>query len=85
MLAIDKDVPLPKHVGSGREPKYPWREMNAGNSFFVPGRTAQYMARVSWAYTKRHGGKFIGRSVTEGCVHGVRIFCVTECNRQDAE
>jgi hypothetical protein len=36
-VSIDKGVPIPgAHRAGGRQPKYPWREMEVGDSFFVP-------------------------------------------------
>ena len=42
-MQIDKDVPVPVYGQGmyasnvrGRQPKYPWKQMVAGDSFFVP-------------------------------------------------
>lgn len=33
---IEKDVPVPVIEGRGRNALYPWKQMNAGDSFVVP-------------------------------------------------
>lgn len=35
MFAIEKNIPQPKYTG-GRKAKYPWKDMEVGDSFFVP-------------------------------------------------
>jgi hypothetical protein len=37
-IKIEKNVAIPKiNVGGGNQRKYPWYEMEVGDSFFVPG------------------------------------------------
>ena len=45
MIAIEKGVPIPV----GRRSKYPWRDMEVGDSFFVRGKTSATLngARVN--------------------------------------
>lgn len=33
---IEKGVPLPRGSHKGAAPRYPWREMEVGDSFFAP-------------------------------------------------
>lgn len=36
--------------GPGRPPKYPWRQMEVGDTFFVPGRTQRCLRKDAAAY-----------------------------------
>ena len=41
MTKTDKNVPLPANDHRGRRsPKYPWKEMEINDSFFVPDKTS---------------------------------------------
>ena len=72
-FSIEKGVPIPESRGGGRG-KYPFREMEIGDSFFVAGKsTAKFSAHVHH-HRKRHGLKFTTRTVTEDGVKGVRIW-----------
>ena len=59
MFKIDKGIPVPPK--RGRVPKYPWREMEVGNSFFVPGmkigaagsRAASAKKATGWTFRCR--------------------------------
>lgn len=69
---IEKGVEIPKitRVGSGgNNRKYPWNEMEIGDSFFVPGANARQFGTTSQA-SKRTGKRFTMRTV-EG---GVRVW-----------
>lgn len=67
---IEKNLPIPPS-GTGR-PKYPLRDMEVGDSFFVPVpliNTLKFRNRLSSALTyfgKRHSVQFITRSVDDG-------------------
>lgn len=37
IIKLDKGIPLPPRVKTGRATKYPWKDMEVGDSFFVPG------------------------------------------------
>jgi hypothetical protein len=37
MYAIDKHIPIPESARNGRPAKYPFKNMNVGDSFFVAG------------------------------------------------
>jgi hypothetical protein len=60
---IEKDVPLPTHGGSGAPSKYPFAQMDIGDSFVGHGEKVKAAA---WAYAKRNGAKFISRTVAPG-------------------
>lgn len=79
MFTIDKGVPMPNRRGSsmGKVPKYPWRTMDVGDSFFVASDAARpaVMAQASHS-GKRTGRRFTTRFVTENGVRGVRVWRV---------
>jgi hypothetical protein len=61
-IVIEKDVPLP---ASAKWSKYPFAEMEIGDSFVVPReRHEQLRSASSWA-GRRHGRKFTIRIVGE--------------------
>lgn len=68
MLAIEKNVPLP--TPSGRTPKYPWRMMEVGDSFFVRNTTVKNFSGNTWSAWKKTGFKYAVRA--EG--DGVRVW-----------
>ena len=86
-IKVDKDVPVPAYTRVGRPSRYPWSEMEVGDSFFVPVSEGEdiHKLRTSisgsrYAYTKgmvkRHGVEYRAtiRTVTEGGVEGVRAW-----------
>lgn len=66
---IEKNVPIP--ADRRKKSKYPWKEMEIGDSFFVPGKGTHEFRAVPGAQ-KRYGMKFTMRAV-EG---GVRVWRV---------
>ena len=58
--AIEKNVPLPTSGGPGFPPKYPFGQMDVGDSVVVPkgGRTAAYVFahRRNWRFACRPEG-----------------------------
>jgi len=77
MIQIEKDYPVPE----GRRPrKYPWREMEVGDSFFTPFTdTSPENARAAvYAANKRYNGaRFKGTVWTENGVDGTRIWRIS--------
>ena len=71
MLKIDKNVPMPRPDASPVA-KYPWRDMEVGDSFFVAGKTMKQFAGIPGSASRKYGKKFSARSV-EG---GVRVWRV---------
>lgn len=72
MIAIDKNVPVPPRIGGrpgGRPTKYPWLDMEIGDSFRTSGKRNSIGAAVAWA-TKQYGRKFVTRREDDG----VRIW-----------
>lgn len=82
MIKIDKNVPMPEKNRPGRKPKYPFREMQVGDSFFVPRpearSTKQHRALLYKAAGKyrlrKPGFSVVIRPVTENGVEGVRVW-----------
>ena len=75
MFEIEKNVPRAGYTGGmGAPAKYPWLEMNVGESFFVPNVTVYKMSPSAAGFSRRHPGfKFTCRGV-EG---GVRVWRVS--------
>lgn len=77
MITIDRNTPLP-FVRKGRPCKYPFAELQVGDSFAVPlagsimlGKGDVAVGRISAAavaYARRYGGKFTVRTDRENNV-----------------
>ena len=67
---IENDIPLPP--GN----KYPFGELEIGQSFFASGKEGANAQPASSRYGRVHGKKFVSRSVTENGVVGRRIWRV---------
>lgn len=76
-ITVDKNVPIPpvQRPGVGRPAKYPFRQMEIGDSFFVE-RSTRFMARAVFYWEKKCGGKFSARTVIENGVKGCRVWRV---------
>ena len=59
---IVNNVPLPT-IRS----KFPFGQMQPGDSFFVPNKAASTMYANSKRASKVYGGKFVARAVEGGC------------------
>lgn len=74
-MEIESDIPVPKGTAQGRPRKYPFPAMKVGDSFAIPlgearapkgGYLTTYrLSQSARAYQKRHGGKFVVRSVKD--------------------
>lgn len=65
MYAVDKNIPIPAdRRGKGRA-KYPWRDMQVGDSFLVPKAINAISGTTSCA-AKRLGFRFTLRTVEGG-------------------
>lgn len=74
-IVIEKGVPLAKSVRKARESKYPFAQMEGGDSFFIPGNKAAGKIRSSVSIATKAGhGKFSVRTVEEGGKIGVRVY-----------
>jgi len=63
MIEISKHIPLPK---TRVMKKYPYREMEIGDSFYVEGVSLQVICNSNWRYGKKLGMKFIASKDKEG-------------------
>lgn len=63
-IKIDKGIPIPSG-GHGRRAKYPWHEMEVGDSFFVSGGTNN-KGFVSYANRRFAPKRFLSRTVEGG-------------------
>ena len=69
-IKIDRNMPIPAQARRSSL-KYPFADLDIGESFFVPGRTgAQLSGFISWNRPK----KFATRTVIENGVKGVRVW-----------
>lgn len=59
---IEKDVPLPIGAGERGPRKYPWNEMEVGDSFVVAKRTAS-VSGICASASRRTGRKFVSRAI----------------------
>lgn len=71
MIAIDDGIPAPLPVSSGRR-KYPWYELEVGQSFLAPNTSTHSMTCSATHYGRRLGRKF-RTSKVEG---GIRVWRV---------
>ena len=64
MYQIEKTVSIPASIG-----KYPFSEMQVGDSFFVPvgDATRAQVSNAASPWGKKHGRRFTVRTVDGGC------------------
>jgi len=65
-FTIDKGIPVPKLVGTGRRNKYPFDAMEVGDSFLVTGLKGKTISRICCYHGKRLSRKFASRTVDGG-------------------
>lgn len=65
-FTIDKDIPVPKQVGTGRKNKYPFDALEVGDSFFVKDAKVKTLSRTCGSHGKRLSRKFTSRTVDGG-------------------
>ena len=67
MINIDKNIPMPKIVrNGGPKAKYPFADMQVGDSFEVTDKTTKKFASTCAAATRRLGSKFTIRTIDNG-------------------
>lgn len=62
---IDKGIPIPPKKARWRPSKYPFVNMQVGDSFFTNG-TAASLRSATFTYSKRTNTKFVTRSEGTG-------------------
>ncbi len=73
-FTVEKGVPLPA-LRAGRPPKYPWRGMSVGDSFFVPGYSREMHNNLIRSAAQALGsGRVATRKLTENDEVGVRVW-----------
>ena len=66
MFKVDKKVPLPAGY-NGPNRRYPFHEMEVGDSFLIPGARVNHGVRATaYHFGRRHNMKFTCRMVDEG-------------------
>ena len=62
MIRIEKNIPIPDvHRGRGRQPIYPFAQMDVGDSFAAPVAKWNTIRTVSGQWAKRLGRQFVTR------------------------
>lgn len=82
MYGIEKGIEMPAHTSRRR--RYPFTDMEVGDSFFVPldGRKAENLASSisgsarSGRAARANGRRYVTRTVVENGVKGVRCWRV---------
>ena len=67
VIAITKGVPAPR----GRRAKYPFRDMEIGDSFFAPGSS---VIGIHGCARRHRPMRFTCRSVVENGVSGIKVW-----------
>lgn len=69
MIEIEKNVALPERKGPGRPSEFPYRSMEIGDSFYVPGlkRLSYVRTRASVVWRESTGFRFSVRKEGDGC------------------
>lgn len=82
MTEIEKGVTIPQHRHQYGKSKYPFMKMEVGDSFFVttgnstPARKQSALTSRALQVSKKFGGRFSVRKVTENGVTGYRVWRV---------
>jgi hypothetical protein len=67
VIKIDKGIPFQQVIRGKRDSKYPWIEMEIGDSFLFPANLKKSTASNNASFASRsHGKKFIVRKTPEG-------------------
>lgn len=74
MFKIESGIPVPKPVNTGGSSKYPFSEMEVGDSFFAPWKGYHIIWALARRAPQKYGIKLTTRAVTENGVQGVRVW-----------
>ena len=72
-VEIEEGIPMPEGTSRGGGSKYPWKDMEVGQSFFVTGTKS---APGTPKHISDEGLKFRGRPDTKDGVEGFRVWRV---------
>lgn len=71
-IKIDKNVPIPpKH-------QYKFRELEVGDSFFVPGGDIKHLWSLASSAQRTNGFKFRMKTLRENGEQGVRVWRIED-------
>lgn len=75
LIRVDRGIPLPETRNVGRKGKYPWRQMQPGDSFFVANAPTNRLGACARSFRRtRPNTDFTARKVVENGVQGVRVW-----------
>lgn len=78
-LTLRKGLPAPPRASFGpRVSKYPWNDMQPGDSFFIPGGKITTFYTLTSDARKKHGKNFRAYKLVEDGVEGVGVWCLAE-------
>ncbi len=69
MYEIKKEMLIPSYNA-----RFPFDEMVAGDSIFIPQSESKSARAAAWAYGERHEMEFVTRTVEESGIKGLRIW-----------
>ena len=64
-VKIDKGIPVPPR-GNNRSTKYPYQQLEIGDSFYVKGKTAAKFSASAYTQARKHGIKLTVRNEKDG-------------------
>ena len=76
MIEIDKNVPLSRSLRETK--KYPWADMQVGDSFFIPQISEITRGGLYTGAQRAARIKIATRRVTENGVEGVRVWRIAD-------
>ena len=65
-IMIEKNISLP-NGSDGTRGKYPWSQMQIGDSFLVPGKTSSTMSGCAFYQGTKRSARYACRNVDGGC------------------
>ena len=71
---IQKNVPIPPRAGGRSGSKYPFRQMEVGDSVFVEGKVSKVASAIQSTSKINKGWKFESRKADENGASGVRVW-----------
>jgi len=78
-IKIDKGLPIPPGSGRGKRSIYPFRQMEIGDSIFIPNKTARIIGGVWGTFAKRNPEfAFKARADSVEGVPGVRVWRIAK-------
>lgn len=75
MFKIDKNIPLPTGVNGGKESKYPFTQMEVGDSFLAPEEQRNAVRSMATYHTRKNKMRFVVRKDEKEANH-VRVWRV---------